>query len=163
MNVELEITRGDIVWFNISRVFQLRSHLTIFAIAFAFSAYLHRGTTDGAEFLISSLIGAVYGFMAVFVMSMAWVLMQAASEPGVLGRHSYSIEDDGLRVRTDAADVLNYWHSIKSADKSRRAIVLEVSGWSYLTLPRRSFENDAQYDAFFSELELRCQLASNDG
>jgi hypothetical protein len=68
------------------------------------------------------VISSAAGFAAIFVFSLVFILLNSNTKSGVLGTHTYTIEDAGLRERTAANDTLNYWSAIQKIDKTKSAI-----------------------------------------
>ncbi len=162
MQVEVDITRGDIVRFNLSKLFVLKSNLVTLAFAYLIAtivSFAGARTSDGEfvwqAFLIVAGIGGMAMFLAIFVCSLVFVMINSTMATGVIGKHTFSIDDAGLRERTDANDTLNYWHALRKARKSRTMIFVETAPWLFYILPRRDFESDEAYDAFFNEIRSR--------
>ncbi len=103
-------------------------------------------------FLVFTAVGGIFIFVVMFVFSLVFVLINSTVKSGVLGQHTYTIEDAGFRERTEANDSLNFWPSIPKIEKTRTAIVLQINPWLFHVLPRRGFDNDEFYEAFFDEL-----------
>lgn len=162
MQVEVDITRGDIARFNFSKLFVLKANLIALGISYLLAivvSFSGARTSDGEfvwqAFLIMAGIGGIVIFLAIFVCSLVFVLLNSTMANGVLGKHTFSIDDAGLRERTDANDTLNYWHAIRNVRKSRTVIFVETAPWLFHILPRRDFESDEAFDAFFSEIDAR--------
>lgn len=158
MQVELNVTRGDITRFNLSRLFRLRSHLQLMAIILAGVAFFawrkaerSGGEIDWALVVISS----AGGFAAIFVFSLVFILLNSNTKSGVLGKHIYTIENTGLREQTKANDTLNYWSAIQKIEKTKSAITVQINAWLYHILPRRAFDGQDQFDAFYEALSRR--------
>ena len=167
MQVKLNVTRRDIAWFNISKLFRIKTNLTVFAFALLIATIASwRGSvSDGGEIVwpalvIGSLFGGVIGFAAIFLFSLVFVLIGSNAKSGVLGEHTYTIEETGLREQTQANDTLNFWPAIEKIEKSRTAILVQINAWMFHVLPRRAFNSDVEFDAFFDALKARCQSKS---
>lgn len=163
MQVELSITRRDIAWFNMSKLFHLKSNLNVFVIILlgvSFFAWRKsvwvRGEIDWTFVFISSL-GGFAGFLLI---SLLFVLISSTSKSGVIGNHTYTIEDAGLREQTEANDSLNYWSSIRRIEKTKAAIYVHINPWLFYLLPRRAFDSDKQFGAFFDALKARYDAGS---
>jgi hypothetical protein len=92
---------------------------------------------------------------------MLLVLLNLATKSGVLGEHTYTIEDAGLREVTEANDTLAFWPSIQNIEKSKRSIFVQVNPWLFHVLPNRAFESSEQFDLFFSLVEKHYKKQSS--
>lgn len=167
MQVKLDVTRRDIVSFNVSKLFRLKSNLVVFAflLLIAIVASWRGAVSEGGDVswvvvALGALVGSVAGFAAIFLCSMVFILLGSNTKSGVLGEHIYTIEERGLREQTEANDTLNFWPSILKIEKSRSAISVQINAWLFHLMPRRSFNNDVEFHAFFDELKSR-HLASS--
>lgn len=158
MQIELNVTRGDIARFNVSKMLRLRSNLQLFAIIFVgvtFFAWRDAVDAGGEVNWILVLISSVGGFAIVFLFALIFVLLNSNTKSGVLGVHTYTIEDTGLREQTAANDTLNYWTAIQKIEKNKNAITVQINAWLYHVMPRRAFDGQTQYDAFYDALKER--------
>ena len=167
MQVKLNVTRRDIAWFNVSKLFRLKSNLIVFAFVLlvASIASWRGAVSEGGEIswlvvAIGSLVGSVAGFAAIFLFSLVFVLLGSTIKSGVLGEHTYIIEETGLRELTQANDTLNYWPAIQKIEKSRTSILVQINAWLFHVLPRRAFDSDVEFDAFYNALKSRWQQES---
>ncbi len=162
MQVEVTVTRRDIARFNLSKLFRLKSNLIVLAFAyFVVGMGAMKGATsdgqgvDWVVFLVVTLLGGTLLFGAIVIVSLIFVLISSNSQNGVVGPHTYTIEERGLRELTKANDTLNFWSAIRKVDKSSTAISVEIAPWLFHVLPRREFESDEAYEAFFREIRSR--------
>ena len=160
MQVTVSVSWSDIVWLNLTKLFRLKSNLRLFLFVLAASVFFAwRGAVgDSGQFdwivvTFTSLAGAIVGFSAIFVFSLVFALLNSTVKSGVLGEHTYTIEEAGLREVSEANDTLTFWPSILRVEKSKRSILVQISPWLFHVLPYREFENDEQYDSFFSFVE----------
>lgn len=168
MRVEVDVTRGDIVRFNLSKLFALKSNLITLAISclLAIAVSFAGAWTDDGEFvwqafLIVAGIGGIAIFLAIFVCSLVFVPINSTTAAGLLGKHTVSIEDAGLRERTHANDTLDYRHALEAAHKSRSMIQVQITRWLFHVLPRRDFASDEEYEAFYAEIVSRMGKDAN--
>ncbi|HNP36949.1 MAG TPA: YcxB family protein [Woeseiaceae bacterium] len=155
MQVELHVTRGDITKFNLSKLFRLRSHLQLIAIILVGVAFFawRKAERLGEEIdWILVVVSSAGGFAAIFVFSLVFILLNSNTKSGVLGKHTYTIEDVGFREQTAANDTLNYWPAIQKIDKTKFAITVQINAWLFHILPRRAFDGQEQFEAFYEAL-----------
>ena len=162
MDVEINVTRGDIVRFNVAKLFRLKSNLVVLVVSLVIvGAGVWKGAVAGGQdvdwfvVLAVTAVGGGLLFAAIVLFSLVFVLISSTAQNGVVGKHTYTIEEGGLREVTQANDSLNFWPAIRKVDKSRTAISVEIAPWLFHVLPRREFESDQAYEAFFNELRSR--------
>ena len=162
MQVDVNVTRGDIVRFNVSKMFRLKSNLLLLGIMILIVGLgAWDGMRDGGQgvdiliLLGVALVGGMLGFFVVFTFATIFVLLSSTARSGTLGAHTYSIDERGFREATPANESLNYWHSIGKVEKGRSAISMEIAPWLFHVLPRRDFESDVAYESFFAEIQSR--------
>lgn len=102
MQVTVNVSRSDIVWLNVAKLFRLKSNLILFLFLLSVAAFFAwRGAVDDVGQVswvvvaVASLVGAVVGFLAIFLFSLIIVLLNSTAKSGVLGEHTYTIEDAG--------------------------------------------------------------------
>jgi hypothetical protein len=141
-------------------MFRFRSHLQLIAIILVgvtFFAWRKAERTGGEIDWVLVVISSAAGFAAIFVFSLVFILLNSNTKSGVLGTHTYTIEDAGLRERTAANDTLNYWSAIQKIDKTKSAITIQINAWLFHILPRRAFGGQEQFDAFYDALSRRVE------
>ncbi|MEO0366606.1 MAG: YcxB family protein [Pseudomonadota bacterium] len=166
LRIETDLTRKDLVRFNLSRMFRHRSSLNLFLIIFivALSMTVLEALGGEAEvnwpkLLAAVVIVSVCGFLAAYAFGMLRVVLSASSATGTLGRHVLIIEDDGFREQTDANDSLHYWRAIRKIDKSSYAITVQVNSYLFHVIPQREFESAPDFETFYAELMRRYEAA----
>lgn len=169
MQITVNVSKSDVAWLNVSKLFCVKSNLRVFLFVLVVAVFFAwRGAMDdGGQFnwtvvAIASLAGAVVGFAVIFLMSLVFVLLNSNTKSGVIGTHTYTIEDAGLREVSVANDTLAFWPSILKVEKSKRAILVQINPWLFHVLPFREFEDDKQYDSFFALMERRLEEHSSD-
>ena len=158
MQVELDVTRRDIVWLNVTKLFRLKPNLNLLVIILlgvSFFAW-RKSVWSGVEIdWILVFISSLAAFLGIFLISLVFMLLGSTAKSGVVGLHKFTIEDAGLREQTSANDTLNYWSGIKKIEKTRAAINVQINPWLFYVMPRRAFGSNEKFDAFFDALVSR--------
>lgn len=158
MQIEVTVTRGDIARLNISKLLRLRTNLQLFAIIFVgvtfFAWRKEVNAGDDIDWILVS-VSSSGAFIAIFGLALVFVLLSSNTKSGVIGVHTYTIEESGLREQTAANDTLNYWAAIQKIEKTQNAILIQINAWLFHVLPRRAFDGQEQYEAFFNALTER--------
>ena len=108
-------------------------------------------------FAIGLIIAVVIGCAAIFLLPFLFAFLGSSQKSGGVGEHTYTIEEDGLRVLTGEDENLNVWESIERIIKTGTGIYVQVSSLVFYVLPSRRFSSRDEYEAFFSALRSRCQ------
>ena len=166
MQVELNVTRRDIAQFNLSRLFRLRSNLSLFLLILAVVTLVEWTSAgklgkDINWFLVA--VASAGGFVAAFLFCLAFVLLNSNARSGVLGSHTYIVEEAGLREKTQANDTLVYWSAIQKIEKGNFAITVQINAWLFHILPRRSFDRHEHFDAFYAALNQSFERGAQHG
>ena len=157
--VETFITRADLVrfnvWFLATAPFTYKYMLCIALGVLSYLVY-DRGMPDDVVVWMVMVTGSLLtGFVATlvyFLWCIATVLMVSKVSNGILGKHEYQCQQDGLFEKTIANETLHKWGALGHVRQVGSLLLLQVSGYQYHVFPRHSFENQAQMDAFRQQL-----------
>ena len=166
MTVTVDIRRLDLAWLNLIMLFRIPANLYVFlflwVIVFLSTRYgRDLGPPDPvlatgiATFLITVVV-----FLGILVASSLFTVLSATAKSGILGRHTYTIEEEGLREVTDANDTLNKWSSIHRILKAGDSIFVQINWYLFHVIPRRSFDSSEQYQEFFDQCVSRWKSAT---
>ena len=158
MKVTVDIRRSDLVRLNLAMLFRIPANLYVFLFLWAivFLAGRYGGDLSPPEIglvtiVVTTFFMAVVAFLAITFVSTLFATLGATRKSGVLGKHTYTIEEGGLRELTDANDTLNKWTSIHKVLKAGDAILVQINWYLFHVIPRRGFDDAEQYQAFFDE------------
>ncbi len=162
MQVTLNVTRGDILRLNLSKILTAKANLICFgfsillAAGVAFANYLDDPADFGWRwFALFTLVGGIFIFILIFLISLFFVLINSTVGSGALGEHTFTIEEAGLREETVANDSLSYWSGLQRVEKTRSAIFVQTTPWLFHILPRREFASDDEFETFHKEVASR--------
>lgn len=163
MHVDVNVTRSDLIWLNLSQCFRLRSNiylfLTILILVTVFVWLSAKPDPDGIDWIALAIASGITTLVTCGILvavSIFVVLLNSTGRAGVLGKHSYTIEDAGLREATVANDSLHFWPAIAKVENRSRAILVQINAYLFHVLPRREFQSDDQFEAFYRSLADRC-------
>ena len=156
MKVTATIRRSDVALFTALVTPRVRSTYVGVAVLmiFIFVALLWlkgvpTSTRGWIAIAAGSLGGSVAGMVVGLLISLATVLLSSTAASGLIGEHEYEIRPDGLAERTAVNDGVNKWGGIQAVHRLGPFICFRISGYLYHLIPRRSFENDVQFHAFY--------------
>jgi hypothetical protein len=165
MKVVANISRGDLIRFNLYVAPRLRANWIFFGIlvagSFAYLTYESEPPVTSSILLtnlFTALLGGVVGMTFGLTVCLVFLFFSATHRSGQLGKHEYEIRSDGLFERTAANEAINKWPGILSISTSSDQIHVRVNSYMFHVIPRHSFRDDAEFNEYFEE--LRCQWRS---
>ena len=169
MYVQVNVGRWDLVRFNIATLFKVRANLVFFLMFWVMvilimlqkSGWSLSGINIPVALLITFLL-AVAGSLFFFTFIMAWMLLTVTEKSGWIGRHKFSIEDRGIREVTKANDSVHMWESIHDVQLASKMLMVRVTQFTFLLLPKRGFDDPEQFEPFCSEVRARWQEARDE-
>ena len=80
--------------------------------------------------------------------------------PGVIGKHTITIEDLGLKEETDFGMMFTKWKGIKSVEKNKHSILISIGDMLYHVIPRRDFSDEKAYRDFYYSIRQYLDAAN---
>lgn len=163
MNVEVKITKRDIVHFNLALIPRLKNIFTNFIVMSGIVFILlvwKRGfpdtSTDWVIHTLVSLIGGVFAFVFGVAFSILSILKNMKSYNGVLGVHQYRVDSEGFHEKTKVNQSMYSWDGIEKIIELKFYILYQVHEGLYHIIPKRSFESKKKCEEFlgFSKKQL---------
>ncbi|PCJ95126.1 MAG: hypothetical protein COA45_12420 [Zetaproteobacteria bacterium] len=159
MQVEVNIKATDIIKSCLYLVPQSKlswgiSFLFVSVMAYKADLVSKAEHSVGISF-VSTIIACfifILGFMTLFVFaSILQTLIISRTKNGFLCRHNFEIANEGLIETTEVNKTLVKWEGITKLLKTKRYIYV-YAGVGYHILPKRDFETDEQFNAFYDAL-----------
>ena len=164
MTVTVDIRRMDLARLNLTMMFRIRANLYVFLFLWAivFVSTRYGGDTDLSLVAVglATFVMTIVVFLAIAIVSGLFTILGASDRSGVLGRHTFTIEDSGLREVTEANETLNKWSAIHRVLQSGNSIVIQINWYLFHVIPRRGFDTTEQYQAFFEQCMAHWKAAS---
>jgi hypothetical protein len=166
--VIVNLTRRDLLTFNLFITPRLRGTwivwttlILIFVLVQLLAAESPVTTTVVVANAIAAVIGATAVLLVGLVIPLVFVLVSSSTANGVLGQHTYSFQNDGLRERTEANDTLLKWGGARDIRRIGPFILIGVAPALFHVLPRRCFASSTEYDAFWGQAQrLKSKVAA---
>ncbi len=165
MRIFVTIGKADIVRANILLLTRSSSSLkglVVFIIGIGAFIYFTRSSEHDLNLpilVVASLIGGIAAFLISCSISLLWILKNSTVEAGVTGEHLFEITDQGFHEKTSQNDSLQLWKGMWTPLRSRNLILVRINAYLFHVLPRRAFRDDAEYDAWWNELQRRSSAA----
>jgi len=155
MKVITEISRGDLVWFNLAILPRLKSTyitmLFIAALAFIWIASdkgMPNTAIDWFGMIIGSVVGGIAGMLAGTLVSFVFILLSSSKTNGTLGHHEYEISAEGLFEKTPVNEGISKWAGIHEIRVVGPYLVFRISSFLFHIIPKRSFATEQEFVAF---------------
>ena len=154
LQVQTKIRRIDVVAFNLFILPRARGNwiflgvVTVGIFIFILARQPSISFPDVGFALISSLIGGVAALILGFLSSMIFILLSSSIKSGVLGPHTYSIDQEGLREVTPVNEGLQKWLGVQEVGRSKRFLFIRINGYLFHLIPRHAFSSDEEFNAF---------------
>ena len=162
MDVNVNVGRWDLVRFNFATLFKVRANLVMFLMiwAMAILIMLHEydWSLSGLNIPVALLITfvlAVAGSLFFFTFIMIWMVLTVTEKSGWIGEHRFLVEDRGIREVTSASDSLHMWESIHDVQLAAKMLMIRVTQFTFLLLPKRGFDDPEQFEPFCAEVTKR--------
>jgi|ERR1700726_881176 len=154
MEVQADIERKDLVALSLYLFPRHRSNWILLGVLiigiFVFIMVLRKPTSTyniGAA-AFASVVGGLGGLLAGYAFSLLRMLLTLGRRSGVLGKHDYSLTEEGLREVTEVNDSLQKWNGIQDIIALPRYIFFRINGYLFHVIPRRAFASEEQFYAF---------------
>ena len=155
MKVVTDITRIDLIKFNLSLIPRVKSTyismLVVITFVFIFLSWTKGFPETSSDWLaisMGSIGGGIAAMLFGFAVSIISTAFMSTQSNGVLGKHEYHVTSDGLYEKTSANESLNKWEGIKSISRVGSYILFQISGYLYHVIPKNSFESPEKLEEF---------------
>lgn len=116
-----------------------------------------RGVPTSQTDLLVLTISASGGALISVSISVAFTLLRVRRAikkgDGILGDHEYEIMEQGLRERTSVNETLANWSGIKSIEKAKNFVFIELVSGSFHIIPRNSFTSIDDESCFVAAIQ----------
>jgi len=154
-SVTVHLTRWDLLWLNVGVMSRWHgawlAGLSAVIGALALQAWARDITGSGrggllmaSAVLLTAAVASAGGCLVAL-----GVMLFSSREGSVLGEHTYSFHNDGLRERSGAGDTLLRWSGVRAVRRRSSFILIHVAPGLCHALPRRSFGSAGEYQAFW--------------
>src|SRR5258705_13948635 len=145
--VDVDLTRFDLLRTVLGVPWRLPLlSLALWLPVFAYNFYVQMSSShydwSGRNLFVSAFVGVFMGTALLLF----WVLLmlvssqlRASYKAGILGRHRFTIVDEGLLESTVANETLSKWQSVAAAWRTRRYIFVRILLCAIHSIPIRAF------------------------
>lgn len=159
MKITVHLTRFDLIALNWQLLFKLRANLYFMLALWTF--FFVMMLTDAKSFSVGSigvaavaaLVGVVVAMVICITINSLLVLVLPRKNRGILGRHDISLSPTEFREATDVNDSSYRWNGIPRIFTLRRCLIVQVTFYSAIPVPRRAFDSEQAYEAFCAYAE----------
>lgn len=157
MKIETEITRNDLIRFNLAILLRMKStYVTIIVVSviiFSFLAFnngLPKTSINWLSIIFASIAGGIGGMLGGIIFSLISILFSSNKNNGILGYHEYTVDEKGLYEKTKANESLNKWEGIHEIIITKSFLLFKISGYLFHIIPKRSFLTDEEFKEFIN-------------
>jgi len=165
MEVEVDITRDDYLAFNnyvMSKMPLKKFRFIIVALAILVVCILTvRNMKDFLNLIVFTTILVIIVTIIAFLfkaINNRFVKRLPLEKGGILGKHIFKIENEGIREITEYNDSLLKWEGIKSIETTNKHIFIFVDKHMAHIIPKSSFESDEECNNFLNILKNKTVL-----
>jgi hypothetical protein len=159
-SVCVNIRRRDLVLLSLWLMPRHRSsYITWVVLALLIAAFLmyRHGIPEtpysAGVLVLASVLGGLGGIVIGCLLSLAQILVASRQSNGVLGKHTYTLRDDGLHEITEANETLAKWAGLRDVRRTPSYIYVETAPALFHVLPRRDFQSHEAFDDFWTALK----------
>jgi hypothetical protein len=151
----VRITRWDLLRLNLgvmsrwSRAWLGGLAAVAAAVLLQAGAHSIAGSSRGWLLMASAVLLTAAVASAAGCLVALGIMLFSSCERSVLGEHTYTFHDDGLRERSGARHTLLRWSGVRAVRRLGSFILIHVAPGLYHALPRRSFGTPSEYQAFW--------------
>lgn len=164
--VTVNLSKADILAFHLYMFPRLPGNWVFLAVLFVglftFLVLADQPTESRAYPIaaVASGIGAFLGLSGALLVNLLALSRRIDRTPGVLGKHRFTLETDGLHEATHVEQTVYAWTSVSGVRKTPKFMIISIDRKQHLPLPRRDFANDKAFDDFYRRVgaQLRERL-----
>jgi len=167
MVITTDITKKDLFLLSLYLIPRLRGNwifLGVLALViFAFS-FFTRSPMTGEQLLVAataSLGAALGGVLSVLVINLVTMLLKVDPDSAVLGRHYYSLTEQGLETRNAGGEMVIGWDAISSIARLPGYMLFRMKAGRFHLIPARSFNSGTTFKAFLERAQLLKRTGRN--
>jgi len=167
MKVITELKQRDLLDFNIRSILRFKStyiNTAFMCIAlFGFLAYMKGFPTSGNDWMaisFGSIVGGIGGTLITIIFSLTQIFFSSNEKNGILGKHEYTITDEGLYEKTRVNEGLYKWEGIEEVRIFGPYILLRISDHLAHIIHKRSFNSEQNYEEFVKTAQHKLENAN---
>ena len=157
MKIDIEIKRKDLTALSFYLFPRMKANwIMLVVMIFLIAAFLFI-TKKPIDFIgyvvltICSILGGLVGIALGFVINLVTMLLTIGKKSGILCLHHYELVPEGIKETTEANESLHRWSSIVTIGTHGNYLLFRINNYLFHIIPRRAFENEESFKAFYSE------------
>ena len=100
-------------------------------------------------------------FSVFYILSTITVISGSSDSYGVLGKHTYELQENGFVESTDVNETFTNWKGIYRLIKTNNYVYIKTAPSLAHVIPKRCFSNEKEFEEFYSRLKTGHENASN--
>jgi len=123
-----------------------------FAVVFGLLVNVSKSKIDAGSMIVGALVTVLW--LAIIIRLQAR-RMRPATDGIMIGPHSITLDDDGVRDRARLRESLVRWEAVRAVQVTAAHVFIVVDNHAAFIIPRRSFSSDTEREQFVSEIQKR--------
>lgn len=158
MKVESNIKKIDIIYMQYYLMPRLKTNIVMYFVLFLLSAFssIDLIKSNFFIFVLSVFCVTSLWFLLFYTAIVFMQLLFLRKDKGCIGEQLIEVDDVYFSETTAGTQTKTKWIGIDKLFKSKRYIYVMISGFRVHIIPKRSFENDAQFEAFWQLINTHC-------
>ena len=155
MEVTTELTRADLIKFNLAVIPSMKSTYVVILFIAVFLFYIvvskHGFPESIRKWIFLVMICVSAGVLATIfttIISFIPILITSRVSNGVLGKHAYKLTEEGLYEKTAVNTGLAKWEGFMEVKVTGSFVFFRMSAYLFHIIPKRSFSSNESFQSF---------------
>jgi len=163
MEIEIDITRNDYAHFNKYYFLHKKLKRTLFLIfvsSLVFPFLVSEGSFNVSLYLRDAGFFAAFFILfytIIILLTFKWIGRLPSKNGIILGKKIIRLTEEGLVEESENSTTLHKWKAIKSLESDKKYLFIFIDSIAAHIIPKRSFQNTAEEEAFTKEIASRLQ------
>jgi len=158
--VTVDLNRKDLLRAQFQMVRRMRVLKLLFVVLLAYSQYLvftsHPPPPLAVSLVVAPVVAGLFTLAALLVTYLfvaIRMLGKLRHQQGVLGKHEFTIDDDGLRENTAVNETRVAFGHAQKVFRTRKYMFVRIRAMGFFLIPRRSFADESADAQFWNALQ----------
>jgi hypothetical protein len=158
--VTVDLSRKDLLRAQFQMVRRMWILKLLFVLLLAYNVYLVFNSSPrpplAVRLVVALVVAGLFTLTALLVTYLfvaIRILSKLRHQRGVLGRHEFTIDDDGLRENTEVNETRVAFGHAQQVFRTRKYMFVRIRALGFFLIPRRSFADPSADAQFWNALQ----------